>query len=909
MGAALGSQVWSRQSESARNLSIYRKNAGALEAAVPAAGAACARSCPAAISGPESTLPAVTFTPMIAFDPAPEPRQGLSPDEAARRLRAEGPNELTRARNRSLRDIVLEVLREPMFMLLVAGGLIYLLLGDVHEALVLLSSVGVILVITVFQERRTERALEALRDLASPRALVVRGGERVRIPGREVVRGDLLVLEEGDRVPADAMLWEVSDLRLDESLLTGESVPVDKVVWDGLRQATQPGGEGLPFVFSGTLVVQGHALAEVYATGAASQLGRIGEALGGIAKERSPLQEETARVVRIFATLGLALCAVVVVLYALTRGSWLDGVLAGITLAMATLPEEFPVVLTVFLALGAWRISRKRVLTRQVSAIETLGAATVLCVDKTGTLTLNRMALKRVAADEGEVDLGLHQGALPPALEAVLLTSVLASEQTPFDPMERALREAGERHAATALAAHAAWRLEREYALSPRLLVHSHAWRTADGDGLVSAKGAPEAIARVCRLPPERWAKIQAQVDRMAADGLRVLGVARARHDAQRWPGTQEEFQFEYLGLVGLADPVRPTVQGALAQCYAAGIRVVMITGDYPVTAIAIGREIGLRDGAAPLTGADMAALDEAGLRERVREVNIFARVSPEQKLRLVQALKADGEIVAMTGDGVNDAPALKAAHIGIAMGERGTDVAREAASLVLLDDDFASIVEAVRLGRRIYDNIGNAMRYIVAVHIPTAGMSLLPILFGWPLIFFPVHIVFLEFVIDPACSIAFEAEPERKDVMKRPPRPARGHLFDRRTLGVSLLQGVGLLLSVAMLYALALQAGKAEPVARAMAFATIVLGNVGLILVNRSQQSFAWSMLRVPNPALNGIVLGAVAGLAASLYLPAVQSLFRFAAPNVVELGWSALAAIGGVGLYELYKWRVSAV
>ena len=831
---------------------------------------------------------------------------GLTHQEARTRLQADGPNELAVSQSRTLRDIALDVLREPMFMLLIAGGAVYLLLGDVYEALVLLLSVIVILIITIFQERRTERALEALRDLASPRALVIRNGERLRVPGREVVRGDVLVLQEGDRVPADALLWKLSDLRLDESLLTGESVPVSKIPWDGKRQVSQPGGDDQPFVFSGTMVVQGHATAEAIATGAGSQLGRIGRALSDITKDRSPLQKETGRIVRIFAGLGLAFCVLVVILYGLTRGPWLDGVLAGITLAMATLPEEFPVVLTVFLALGAWRISKERVLTRHMPAIETLGAATVLCVDKTGTLTMNRMALKQIAIDGEYIELDTHLGPLPKRFERLLFTSVRASEPSPFDPMEKALYDAAKRFERLELLLTEEMKLEREYAISPQLLVHSHAWRTAAGEGWVASKGAPEAVARVCRIPAERWAGIQREVDRMAADGLRVLAVASARHDPAHWPVDQEAFESEFLGLVALADPVRPTVREAVGQCYEGGIRVVMITGDYPITAQAIGREAGLREAEYVLTGAAMAALSDDELGEKVRHVNVFARVSPEQKLRLVHALKANGEIVAMTGDGVNDAPALKAAHIGIAMGGRGTDVAREAASLVLLDDDFASIVSAVRLGRRIYDNIRNAMRYIVAVHIPTVGMSLLPILFGWPLILFPVHIVFLEFVIDPACSIVFEAEREQKGVMQRPPRPKRGHLFDARTTVISLLQGLGLLVAVASLYAWALAAGKPEAIARAMSFAAIVLGNVGLILSNRSGVESALAMLRVANRALGWIVGGALGGLALCIYLPALSKLFRFAPLNAAEFSMSFLAAVAGLAGYEIYKWKL---
>lgn len=828
---------------------------------------------------------------------------GLTSAEAQARLAAEGPNELPGSRQRGTLAIAFEVVREPMFLLLVAASAIYLLLGDLHEALVLFASVFVVVGITIYQERKTERALEALRDLSSPRALVVRDGRKQRIAGRDVVRGDLLILKEGDRVPADAVLLDCHDLKADESLLTGESVPVSKARWDGMQQRTQPGGDDLPFVYSGTLLTQGHAAAEVIATGPRTAIGGIGRALGEIDIEATPLQRETRRVVRRIALFALALAILVALLHVVLRGVWIDGMLAGVTLAMAILPEEFPVVLTVFLALGAWRISKSRVLTRRVPVIETLGAATVLCVDKTGTLTLNRMALQRLAAgaDTHAVSDGT---ALPERFHEVLEYAVLASEINPFDPMERAILDLGDRELGARRAQHALWHLVREYPLSPELLAHTHVWRTGHTtEHVVAVKGAPEAVARLCRLAPDMWTRCEQQVERMARDGLRVLAVARAQHASENWPAAQDAFAFEWLGLVALADPVRPTARAAVADCHAAGIRVVMITGDYPVTAQAIARDIGLARPDAVITGAVMAAMSDAELRERVRQVDVFARVVPEQKLKLVEALKANGEVVAMTGDGVNDAPALKAAHIGIAMGGRGTDVAREAASLVLLEDDFDSIVDAVRLGRRIYRNIRNAMSYLLAVHVPIAGMSFAPLLFGWPMAFFPVHIVFFEFVIDPACSIAFEADPADDDTMKRPPRPPGERLFNMRTVLFALAQGAAMLVAVAAVYGWSLAGGDGETKARAMAFTTIVLGNLGLILANRSPVRTIMMTLRDPNPALWWVITGTVAGIAAALYVPALQTIFRFAPLHALDLAVCLGAAVAGLIWFEVYK------
>ena len=840
-----------------------------------------------------------------------EPKQelakpsGLTQEEAALRLQADGPNELPSGKAPGLFAIALQVVKEPMFLLLGAAGAIYLILGDVHEALILLSFVVMIMGITIYQERKTERALEALRDLSSPRALVVRDGVQQRISGREVVRGDLLILNEGDRVPADAVVLSCNDLCTDESVLTGESVPVTKASWNGTQQLQSPGGDGLPFIFSGTLLVQGKGMAEVLAIGAATEIGKIGTVLQTITAESTPLQRKTAALVRKLAFAGLSLCVLVVVLYGLNRGDWLAGTLAGITLAMALLPQEFPVVVTVFLALGAWRISHQRVLTRHIPAIETLGSTTVLCVDKTGTLTLNRMAVRKLYA--GGEFLNIHPDRaeeLPEQFHELVEYGILASEIDPFDPMEKALMELGQRCLAQTEHLHYDWALKHEYALTPELLAHSHAWKTPGGHGhIIATKGAPEAIADLCHLPDDIRHQLGEKVGQMAAEGLRVLGVAWARFDGPHWPDGQHDFDFELVGLIGLADPVRPTVAAALADCYSAGIRVVMITGDYPGTAQAIARQIGLTRHDQIITGPELNAMSDTELQQRIRKVNIFARVVPEQKLRIVNAFKANGEIVAMTGDGVNDAPALKAAHIGVAMGARGTDVAREAASLTLLDDDFASIVGTMKMGRRIYDNIRHAMTYILAVHVPTAGMSLIPLLLGWPLMLFPVHIVFLEFVIDPACSIAFEAEPGENDLMQRPPRDPRAPLFSRLALAVSLLQGVGLLVIVWVVYGYSLGSGAAETVARAFAFTTIVLGNLGLIFANRSHEHPLLAVLRTPNAALWWIVGGTLVGLALVIYLPPLREVFRFAPLHPGEIMISVAAAFTAILWFELIK------
>ncbi|MBI4937157.1 MAG: cation-translocating P-type ATPase [Nitrosomonadales bacterium] len=834
--------------------------------------------------------------------------RGLSQAEARARLQAEGANELPASRRRNLFGIALGVVREPMFLLLLAAGSIYLLLGDVGDALMLLGFVCAVMAITIYQEYKTERVLEALRDLTSPRALVVRDGIERRIAGREVARGDLLVLAEGDRVPADAVLVSCNDFAADESLLTGESVAVRKVAaTDPMADAAvaAPGGDDLPFIYSGTLVVQGRGMARVLATGPRSKIGNIGKSLQGLAVEATPLQNEIGGLVRKLAIIGVLLSLLLMVVYSVARGDWLHGLLSGITLAMSILPEEYPVVLAVFMAMGAWRISRHQVLTRRVPTVEALGSATVLCVDKTGTLTQNRMEVQQLVAGNAAFAVSAALAPLPEAFHELVEFAILASETAPFDPMEKAILALGTRHLADTEHLHLDWMLAHEYSLSPYLLAHSHVWRARGRDEhVVATKGAPEAVADLCHFDAAQLASLDEQVNALAAQGMRVLGVAKAGYRGKEWPGIQHDFEFEFLGLIGLADPVRPTVAAALDECHAAGIRVVMITGDYPATASAVAGQIGLEaDSGSIISGAELNRMDDAELRERIRHSNIFARMAPEQKLRLVSALKANGEVVAMTGDGVNDAPALKAAHIGIAMGARGTDVAREASALVLLDDDFASIVRAVRLGRGIFDNLRKAMAYIFAVHIPIVGLSLMPLLVGWPPVFAPVHIVFLEMIINPACSIAFEAEPAESGVMRRPPRNPQEPLFGQRTLLLSMLQGVLVLLAALAVLGYALQHDASETQARALAFSALVIGNLGLILVNRSWQHTILGTLGSRNPALWWVAGGAFAFLLLALTVPFLRAVFHFGVITPQQFALSVAAGLGSVLWFELYK------
>ncbi len=829
---------------------------------------------------------------------------GLSTAEAVQRLKEEGYNDLPSTKPRSILAIAFEVIREPMFLLLIAGGAIYLMLGDIQEAVMLIGFVFVVMGITFYQERKTERALAALRDLSSPRALVIRDGEQVRIAGRDVVRGDTIVLSEGDRVPADSILIACVNLEIDESLLTGESISVRKTPCKKIMSMGRPGGDNLPFVYSGTLVVQGVGIAHVQATGANTEIGKIGKALQVIAPVETILQKETGQLVRKLAFIGLSLCVVVVVVYGLTKNNWLNGFLGGITLAMAMLPEEIPVVLTIFLALGAWRISQKRVLTRRVPAVETLGSASVLCVDKTGTLTLSQMSVRKLFVHDEFYNANDYNTRLPENLHEIIEFSVLASQIDPFDPMEKALRELCKKTLSDTEHVHDDWVLLQEYPLSQNLLVMSRVWKSPDSkEYVIAAKGAPEAIADICHFDEHQLRYLSENIAFMAKEGLRVIGVAKAAFKQADLPGQQHDFTFEYLGLIGFADPVRPSVPAAIKECYNAGIRVVMITGDYPVTAQNIATQIGLEQANGIITRVELDKMTDTELQQRIKTVNIFARVVPEQKLRIVNALKANGEVVAMTGDGVNDAPALKAAHIGIAMGGRGTDVARESSAIVLLDDDFSSIIQAVRMGRRIFDNLKKAMAYIFAIHVPIAGMTLIPVIFNWPLVLLPVHIVFLELIIDPSCSIVFEAEPEESDIMKRPPRNFQEPLFNRRTVVLSLLQGAGVLITVLSVFMIAMHRGHGELDARTLSFTTLIIANLALIFTNRSWSHTILDTLRLRNAALWWVTGAAIFFLGIVLYFPFFRGLFRFSTLHANDLAISLAAGVFSIFWFEGFK------
>ncbi|MBU3724092.1 MAG: cation-translocating P-type ATPase [Burkholderiaceae bacterium] len=798
---------------------------------------------------------------------------GLSESEAAFRLARDGPNLLPQAGARSLMRIALSVLREPVFQLLLAAGLLYFFLGELIDALVLSVFVLLSAAISIIQQKRADRVMESLRHLSAPRAIVIRGGIQRRIPARALVRGDLILLSEGDRVAADAILLESRELQVDESLLTGESVPVEK---SELRQ------EEACRVFLGTLVVRGRGVAQVTATGVATEFGRIGLSVQRIEERPGRLSLDIRKLVKFFTLSAILVSILVFLFYWRSTNDWVTAALSGITAAMGLIPEEFAVVLTAFMAMGAWRLSRHEVLTRQSSAIETLGAATVLCTDKTGTLTLNEMRVVAVSPlGDGIVDIGSID---PASVKQFMRHAVLACEPNPLDPMEKAIHALYQVHYDVPPSAKPG-AIVRAYGLSPEFSAMTNVW-PGPTDGLQAAvmKGAPEVVLQCCGLTPSRAAEILQTASRMADRGLRVLAVAARDLRSAELPDHQCDLDLDFVGLIGLADPLRPSVPAAVLQCRSAGIRVVMITGDYPATAVAIAQQAGiLSEQDDPdrvlMTGEQLDQMPDGALASRIQQVLVFARIKPIQKLRIVQMLQQAGEVVGMTGDGVNDAPALKAADIGIAMGVRGTDVAREAAVLVLLQEDFGAIVKAIARGRQIYANLRKAVGFIVSIHIPIAGLAVLPVLLGLPPVFFPVHIAFMEMVIDPAGSFVYESEVADADLMQRPPRSREEFIYPLPLMTKSMLQGLLVLAMTLAAYLVVRSLHADETLVRGMVFVGLVASGLAIISINMHRRHGLQILGREANPAFLLIVAATLMILSLLFLVPTLREVFHFGA------------------------------
>jgi Ca2+-transporting ATPase len=800
----------------------------------------------------------------------------------------DGYNELPKSAAKRSYSIILDVLKEPMVYILLCCGLIYFIIGDRQEAIMLLIFLFVIIGITIIQETKAERALEALRDLSSPRANVLRNDEKKRIAGRDVVLGDIIYLAEGDKVPADALVISSNSLMSDESLLTGEALPVEKQVET--------------IIYSGTTIIRGQGIAGVIGIGLNTEIGKIGKMIQTEVSSTTSLEKQTNNLVKKTAWIAVSICVAVVVAYVNLHGDWMQGFLNGLSLAMAIMPNELPAVLAIFLALGAWRLSKRKVLTRNISALENLGSTTVLCVDKTGTLTLNQMTIQKIYSQNKEVNLSDNLIELDEEFHEALEYGILASRMDPFDPMELAFLNAGTRFLQGTEHLHRDWLLKKEYPLSSELLSITQAWKSsADGGLIIGAKGAPEAIIDLCHLSPSDSAYNLKIAENMASEGLRVIGIAKSFLDKVPLPARQHDFDFIFVGFIGITDPVRDSVPSAIKECKRAGIRIVMITGDHPLTASNIAKKIGLENSDKVMTGTELDKYSEIELQNVIKEVNVFSRIMPSQKLRLVNCLKATGEIVAMTGDGVNDAPALKSADIGIAMGGRGTDVAREAADIVLLDDDFKSIVESIKMGRRIYANLRSALIYLFAVHIPIVGISIFPVFFNLPLILFPIHIAFLHLIIEPASSIAFEIEEAAPGIMSGPPRDKNKKLFDKGIWGPSCLMGGSILTALMLIYYFSLTKGQGERDARTLVFTTLIISNIALIfLSNDSKLSFYQKIKLRFNKVVKVLVALSLIMLSFVLCISSFRAMFNFSVLHLDDLMICLVSGICAVGLVQ---------
>ncbi len=815
---------------------------------------------------------------------------GLTTSEVQKRRLIYGKNELHSQKPKKLFTYILELFKDPMVYLLFICGGIYFFLGDHSEAMMLLAFLFLIIGITIFQEKKTGNAIEALKSISNPRALVLRDGQKTRIAGIDIVPGDLAYLNEGDYIPADSYLLNAINVEVNESILTGESIPVIKKSGDKL--------------FSGTTVVKGHAVACVHSIGQNTEIGKIGKIITEDEKNLSRLEIETHHLVKKLSIIAIALCLFVIIFYSLTNHDWIKGSLIGISLAMAILPNELPAVLTIYFAIAAWRLSKYKVLTRKVSSIENLGSITVLCVDKTGTLTMNQMAIQKIYSHNEVIDLSENkESTLPEAFHEVLEYGILASRKDPFDPMEIAFTVAGNRYLQNTEHLHHDWDLEKEYPLTPELLSVTHAWNTHQGKGLaIGVKGSPEAIIDLCHMNESDKKKIQDAAEEMASNGLRILGVAKSYIADDKLPEIQHDFTFDFLGLVGIADPIRPGIKESIDECRGAGIRVIMLTGDHPVTAKSIATKIGLRNPDNVVTGVQLETIPDSDLSDLLKNISVFSRIMPEQKLRLVEALKKNNEIVAMTGDGVNDAPALRSAHIGIAMGERGTDVARESSDIVLLNDDFSSIIESIRCGRRVYINIKNALIYLFSIHIPIAGMSVLPVVFGTPLVLLPAHIAFLHLIIEPVSSIAYEGEESTENVMKQAPRLSTDSLFNFDLWYVSSIKGVILFVTLAAVYLISLWRKQGEADARTLVVTTLILSNTLLIFLNRGASVSLKSKFKTrPSKIVTWILVTSIFMLFAALYIPSMRSLLNFSFMHPIDIAICFFATFLSIGMSEI--------
>ena len=818
--------------------------------------------------------------------------QGLSNEEVIQSRKKNGANSLEHQDKNHFLASLLEMVKEPMFLLLLTATSVYFITGDYGDGIFMTVAIILVSTISLYQESRSRNAIELLKKLSQPKSKVIRNGEIIEIPSEEIVVGDLIQTEEGTFIPADGIIIQSNDFSINESILTGESLTVFKNEKSKNNQVSQ-----------GTIVTTGLAICEVTAIGNQTQLGKIGKSLESIAEEKTPLQVQIGDFVKKMSIVGLVIFAIVWGINYYNSGLVLDSLLKALTLAMSIIPEEIPVAFTTFMALGAWRLMKMGIIVKQTKTVETLGSANVICTDKTGTITENKMSLVRWYTFSDDKINSKSDAKLNEKEQELLSLSMWASEPIPFDGMEISLHDAYSKLENKDERPN--FKMIHEYPLGGNPPMMTHLFENQTGTRIIAAKGAPDAIMACSNLSKVEIQQINKAIESMSKEGFRVLGVGVSEFNGNDFPKTQQEFAFAFKGLVAFHDPPKENIKTVFDAFYNAGIQIKIVTGDNATTTSTIARQVGFRNPENTLNGDELMKMSEAELKEKVMETSIFTRMFPEAKLKIIKALKANNQIVAMTGDGVNDGPALKSAHIGIAMGKKGTEIAKQAANLILVDDDLSKMIDAIAMGRKIYANLKKAIQYIISIHIPIILIVFIPLVLGWiyPNIFSPVHIIFLEIIMGPTCSIIYENEPIESNLMLQKPRPFTTTFFSLKEITLSIIQGLVVTLGLLFVYQNCVQENCSENVTRTVIFLTLIASNIFLTLANRSFYYSTFTTLRYKN-ILVSIIIGITILITGLLILiPVFSHFFMFDIVTASQIGMSILVGFVSVMWIEIYK------
>jgi P-type Ca2+ transporter type 2C len=818
--------------------------------------------------------------------------RGLSTEEVVQSRKKNGVNSLKHQNKNLFLVSLIEMVKEPMFILLLVATSIYFITGEYSNGIFMTIAILLVSTISLYQEFRSRNAVELLKKLSQPKSKVIRNGEVIEIPSEEIVLGDFIQIEEGSFVPADGIILKSNDFSVNESILTGESLAVFKDKDSTINQ-----------VFQGTIVASGLAICEVTAIGNQTQLGKIGKSLESILEEKTPLQVQISDFVKKMSMVGLVIFAIVWAVNYYNSGIFLDSLLKALTLAMSIIPEEIPVAFTTFMALGAWRLMKMGIIVKQTKTVETLGSATVICTDKTGTITQNKMSLAQLYLLSSNKIVSPTDQFDDDAKE-LLTISMWASEPIPFDGMEIALHEAYSKLEIND--DRPDFKLVHEYPLGGKPPMMTHIFENQKGTRIIAAKGAPEALIACSNLSTAEIQQINNAIESMSKEGFRVLGVGVSEFTGNEYPKTQQEFTFTFKGLVAFYDPPKENIKTVFDTFYNAGIQVKIVTGDNATTTSTIAKQVGFRTPENSLNGDELMKMNEDELKIKVMQTTIFTRMFPEAKLKIIKALKANNQIVAMTGDGVNDGPALKSAHIGIAMGKKGTEIAKQAANLILVEDDLAKMTDAIAMGRKIYANLKKAIQYIISIHIPIIMIVFIPLVLGWiyPNIFSPVHIIFLEIIMGPTCSIIYENEPMEPNLMSQKPRPFTNTFFNLKEITISIIQGLVITLGLLFVYQYCVRENYTESVTRATIFLTLIASNIFLTLANRSFYYSIFTTLRYKNNLVL-IIIGITVLITGLLLLVRVfSSFFMFGTVSSSLIGMSILVGFISVMWVEIFKW-----